>query len=156
MEDGGPISTTIEAVLKIEWVGTCDKSSTLDQAQCFYFDEQAAHTRTPQNCGLRQRQGINKSLSSWDFPSLQPKVFPENPSLQDGPCHSTQSSKAGQSPLMCSMGSDTVAGLEIIQGSVLLGFGRGCHPGTLVLHIRCQSQDVSSGMEASKSLLAKI
>lgn len=31
---------------------------------------------------------------------------------------------------MCSMGSDTVAGLEIIQGSVLLGFGRGCHPGT--------------------------
>lgn len=82
MEDGSPISTTIETVLKIEWVGTCDKSSSLDQAQCFYFDEQAAHTRTPQNCGLRQRQGINKSLSSWDFPSLQPKVIPENLSIQ--------------------------------------------------------------------------
>lgn len=130
---------------KLYGSGSYDKSPTLDQAQCFYSDEHAAHTRTPQNCGLRQRQDINKSLSSWDFPSLQPKVNPENPSIQDGPCHSKQSRKAGQSPLMCSMGSDMVAGLEIIQGSVLLGFRRGCHPGTLVLHIRCPSQDVSQG-----------
>lgn len=95
---------------KLYGSGSCDKSSTLDQAQCFYFDEQVAHTRTPQNCGLRQRQGINKSLPSWDFPSLQPKVIPENPSIQDGPCHSKKSRKAEPSPLMCSMGSDMVAG----------------------------------------------